>query len=165
MTTIHRIGVISDTHIPSRATRIPDSVLKHFENVELILHAGDHSTLAAIRQLEAYSPVIAVQGNVEYPEIISAVPVKREIEVGGVAVGLIHILGEKAHYAQTARREFPSARVVVFGHSHIPYLTDEDGLMLLNPGSATDRRFQPACTIALLEIADGAPRARIITLP
>ena len=33
------------------------------------------------------------------------------------------------------RRHFANARVVVFGHTHIPFL--EDDLALLNPGSAS----------------------------
>ena len=45
MPTIHRIGVISDTHIPKRAPRVPNAALRLFEDVELILHAGDLSSL------------------------------------------------------------------------------------------------------------------------
>ncbi|HKV84467.1 MAG TPA: metallophosphoesterase family protein [Ktedonobacterales bacterium] len=164
MPDIHRIGVISDTHIPKRAERVPDAALRHFEGVELILHAGDLSVLAMLDQLAAYAPVEAVQGNVEASEVLMALPLKRELVVGGCAIGLVHILGDRAHYARNARREFASARVVVFGHSHIPYVEDRDGLLLLNPGSATDRRRQPHCTIALLTIEDGEPRAEIIAL-
>ena len=164
MSDIHRIGVISDTHIPRKAARVPDTALRHSEDVELILHAGDLSTLAVLDQLAAYAPVEAVQGNIEQPEVVAALPIKRELTVGGCAIGLVHILGEQQHYARNARREFPCARVVVFGHSHIPYLEDSDGLLLLNPGSATDRRRQPACTVALLTIEDGQPRAEILAL-
>jgi putative phosphoesterase len=165
MAALHRIGVIADTHIPARARRIPEAALRHFEEVELILHAGDLSSLAVLDQLSAYAPVEAVQGNVELPEVTLALPVKRHIVVGGCIIGLVHILGERQHYVRNARREFPDARVVVFGHSHIPYVEDMDGLLLLNPGSATDRRRQPACTIALLTIEDGLPRAEIVPLP
>lgn len=164
MSDIHRIGVISDTHIPKRAVRVPDTVLQHFEDVELILHAGDLSSLAVLDQLSAYAPVEAVQGNVELPEVVAALPLKRELVVGGCVIGLVHILGEHKLHARNARREFPDARVVVFGHSHIPYAEDRDGLLLLNPGSATDRRTQPHCTIALLTITDGQPSADIIAL-
>lgn len=162
---IHRIGVVSDTHLPAHGPRIPDAALRAFEDVELIIHAGDHSTRAAIDQLAAYAPVEAVRGNVEDDEIIAALPIKRELVVGGCAIGIVHILGDRAHYWQTARREFPVARVVLFGHSHIPYLEERDGLLLLNPGSATDRRRQPHCSIALLTITDGQPSAEIIALP
>lgn len=165
MSEIHRIGVISDTHVLSRARRVPDAALRHFENVELIVHAGDLSTLAVLDQLSAYAPVEAVQGNVEQPGVLEALSIKRELLVGGVAIGIVHILGERKHYARNARREFPSARVVIFGHSHIPYIEDAGDLLLLNPGSATDRRTQPHCTIAMLTIEDGNPRAEIIALP
>lgn len=145
---------------------MPDSVLRLFEEarVELIVHAGDLSTLAVIQQLEAYAPVAAVQGNVEQPEVRAALPLKRELVVGGCALGLVHDLGQRVHYARNARREFPDARVVIFGHSHVPLIEDRDGLLLLNPGSATDRRRQPACTVALLTIAAGQPSARIVAV-
>ena len=164
MPDIHRVGVISDTHLPRKAARIPDAALRHFEDVELILHAGDLSTRAALDQLEAYAPVEAVQGNVEDAEIVRTLPIKRQIIVGGCLIGMVHILGDRATRRKAARREFPDARVVVFGHSHIPFAEDRDGLLLLNPGSATDRRTQPHCTIALLTITDGQPAAEIIPL-
>lgn len=165
MQEIHRIGVISDTHLPSRGTRLPDAALRHFEDVELIIHAGDHSIRAAIDQLSAYAPVEAVQGNIEHADIMATLPIRREVVVGGCVIGIIHILGDRDQYARNARREFPDARCVIFGHSHIPYLEDSDDLLLLNPGSATDRRRQPHCSIALLTITDGQPSAEIIALP
>jgi putative phosphoesterase len=164
LSTIHRIGVISDTHIPQKAPRVPETVLRHFEDVELILHAGDLSTLAVLDQLSTYAPVEAVQGNIEQPEVASALHLKRELVVDGCRIGLVHILGDRTHYRRNACLEFPAARVVVFGHSHIPFVEDAEGLLLLNPGSATDRRRQPACTVALLTIEGGVPHAEIIAL-
>jgi hypothetical protein len=51
---------------------------------------------------------------------------------------------------------------VVFGHSHIPWLEDEDGLLLLNPGSPTDKRRQPERTFALLRAQGGGASAEIL---
>jgi uncharacterized protein len=164
MSEIHRIGVLSDTHIPQRGARLPDAVLRHFEEVELILHAGDLSSLAVLDQLSSYAPVEAVRGNVEQQEVVVKLPFTRTLLVGGCEIGLVHILDEPTYYRRTARMEFPTARVVIFGHSHIPLLEDADGLMLLNPGSAMDRRQQPHCTIAILTITDGTPSAEIIPL-
>jgi uncharacterized protein len=161
-----RIGVISDTHIPFRAKSIPEAALDLFANVDLILHAGDLSTLAALDPLQTLAPVYAVQGNVEMGDVMMALPAKREIEAGGCAIGMIHNLGQRKMYAATARSEFPEARVVVFGHSHTPFAEETEGLLLLNPGSATDRRRQPTCTVAILTIGeDGAPHARLYDLP
>lgn len=165
MPDIHRIGVISDTHLPRRAARIPDAALRHFEDVELILHAGDHCVRAALDQLEAYAPTYSVQGNVEDDEIIHTQPITRQVAVGGALIGMVHILGDRATRRRAARDLFPKARVVIFGHSHIPFVEDNGDLLLLNPGSATDRRRQPRCSIALLTITDGQPRAEIIELP
>ncbi|HLG74796.1 MAG TPA: metallophosphoesterase family protein [Ktedonobacteraceae bacterium] len=149
----HRIGIISDTHIP-RFARIPEVVWRHFASVELIIHAGDLSTLSVLSELETIAPVEAVQGNVEREEVVLKLPIKREIVVTGCRIGIVHILGDAQHYARTARREFPLARVVVFGHSHVPYNQEHEGQLLFNPGSATDRRRQPVCSVGMLTIDD-----------
>ena len=77
---------------------------------------------------------------------------------------MIHDPGRKQGRRARLRRRFPDARVVVFGHSHIPLLEDENGLMLLNPGSPTDRRRQPRHTFALLRAEEGDVRAEILLL-
>jgi putative phosphoesterase len=148
-----KIGVISDTHIP-RFKGLPQVVWDHFADVELIIHAGDLSVLSVVDELETIAPVVAVQGNVEREEVVLKLPIKREVRVGYCRIGIVHILGDAAHYAQTARREFPEANVVVFGHSHNPYNAEHNGQLLFNPGSATDRRRQPACSIGMLFIDD-----------
>ncbi|HET9980089.1 MAG TPA: metallophosphoesterase family protein [Ktedonobacterales bacterium] len=162
MSETHRIGVISDTHIPKHGARLPDAVLRHFEDVELILHTGDLSSLVVLDQLSAYAPVEAVQGNHEQPEVVMKIPIKRTLLVGGCEIGMVHILGDRERYFRNARAEFPTARVVVFGHSHIPWVEDRHGVLLVNPGSAMVRRRQPTCTIARLTIMGGAPYAEII---
>jgi putative phosphoesterase len=164
MAAIVRIGVIADTHIPQKGPRLSDDVLRHFARVDHMLHAGDLSSLAVLDQLATCAPVDAVQGNIEQQAVIEVLPIKREVVIGGCVIGLVHILGDRQHYARNARREFPGARVVIFGHSHIPHLEDRDGLLLLNPGSATDRRRQPACSVAILTIEDGQPRAEIVPM-
>lgn len=77
---------------------------------------------------------------------------------------MIHDSGRKDGRHRRMSRRFSEARVVVFGHSHIPLLEDESGLMLLNPGSPTDKRRQPDYTFAELEISDGQVSASIHTL-
>ncbi len=161
----HRVGIISDTHIP-HFRQLPEALWVHFAGVELIIHAGDLSVLSVLAELETIAPVVAVQGNVEHEEVVLKLPIKREVVVGQCRIGIVHILGESARYAKTARREFPTARVVVFGHSHNPYNQEHDGQLLFNPGSATDRRRQPTCSIGMLYIDDeiGSVRGEIIKL-
>ncbi len=150
---IHKIGVISDTHIP-HFKKLPEVIWEHFAEVELIIHAGDLSILSVIDELETIAPVVAVQGNIEHEEVVLKLPIKREIEVGHCRIGIVHILGESSNRVKLARREFPDARVVVYGHSHIPYNHEHEGQLLFNPGSVTDRRRQPKCSIGLLYVDD-----------
>ena len=147
----HHIGIISDTHIP-HFKKIPNAIWEHFAGVELIIHAGDLSILSVIKELETIAPVVAVQGNVEEDEVIHTLPIKREIVVGHCRIGIVHILGDSHNREQIARQEFPNARVVVYGHSHIPWNDERNRLLLFNPGSATDRRRQERCSVGLLHV-------------
>jgi uncharacterized protein len=161
----HHIGIISDTHIP-HFKKLPGAIWEHFADVELIIHAGDLSVLSVIKELETIAPVVAVQGNIEEDEVIHALPIKREIMVGLCRIGIVHILGDSHNREKIARQEFPKARVVVYGHSHIPWNEDRNGLLLFNPGSATDRRMQKRCSIGLLHMNDenGSVRGEIVWL-
>jgi uncharacterized protein len=161
----HVIGVIADTHIP-QCKQLPEAIWTYFAGVELIIHAGDLSVLSVLTELEVIAPVVAVQGNVERDEVVEKLPLKREIVVGNCRIGIIHNLSVPGLEPHFARRTFPNARVVVFGHTHNPYNQDEKGQLLFNPGSATDRRQQPVCSIGLLYIDDEANtvRGEIITL-
>ena len=147
----HHIGIISDTHIP-HFKKLPDAIWKRFAGVDLIIHAGDLSVLSVIKELETIAPVVAVQGNIEEDEVIHTLPIKREIVVGHCRIGIVHILGDTHTREKIARQEFPNARVVVYGHSHVPWNEDRNGLLLFNPGSATDRRRQERCSIGKLHV-------------
>jgi uncharacterized protein len=154
---LRKVGVISDTHIP-HFKRIPEAVWEHFAGVEQIIHAGDLSVLRVLDELETIAPVVAVQGNVEHEEVVLKLPIKREITVGPCRIGIVHILGDAKSHARLARQEFPNARVVVFGHSHIPLNEEHGGQLLFNPGSATDRRRQARCSVGVLYVDDEGKR-------
>ncbi len=147
---IRKIGVISDTHIP-HFKKLPEAIWEHFGGVELIIHAGDLSVLSVVPELETVAPVVAVQGNVEQEEVTLKLPIKREIVVGHCRIGIVHILGDSHNRVHVARQEFPNARCVV---SHIPWNQYVGGQLLFNPGSATDRRRQPRCSVGLLHVDD-----------
>jgi uncharacterized protein len=155
----HQIGVISDTHVP-HFNKLPASIWEHFAGVELIIHAGDLSRLSVLAELETIAPVVAVQGNIEEDEVVRKLPIKREIVVGHCRIGVVHILGDPHNREKIARREFPDARCVVYGHTHVPWNQEHNGLLLFNPGSATDRRRQPRCSIGLLYVDDESMSVR-----
>ena len=155
-------AVIADTHIPRRARGLPEGLVAYLERANLILHAGDLMDPEFLDDLNAFAPTRVVRGNLDPPG--AKLPEVLRFEFGGLRVAMIHDSGPKKGRRSRMRRRFPEARVVVFGHSHIPWLEDEDGLLLLNPGSPTDRRKQPKHTFALLRAERGEVAAEILDL-
>jgi putative phosphoesterase len=161
-----RIGVLSDTHlsdIPEAAVFLQHLVERHFQQVELILHAGDIVAPEVLAWL-APCPVLGVRGNMDAPA--PDLPHKRVIPVGGINIGLIHGWGAREGLVERVRREFAGTQLdcLVFGHSHEPMCQWHDGMLFFNPGSATDRRGMPCESVGLLEVEDGLVRGRIILL-
>jgi hypothetical protein len=159
------VAVLSDTHAPSRCRSLPAGVVQRLAGADLILHAGDVCTTSLLEELAVFAPVHVAIGNCDPPEIGAwGGEYNVELDLEGVRVVVTHDAGPKERRAARMRRRFPHADIVVFGHSHMPVLSWEEGLMLLNPGSATDRRRAPHHTMALLRIEDGRPRAHIVQL-
>jgi len=148
------IGVLADTHVyPRGARRLPPEVLELFRRHEvgLILHAGDVNWDGVLRDLERVAPVLAVQGNNDAAELRATLPVEIAFSVGRFAFVLLHGLGARTARA-AARRHAGQADCVVYGHSHIPKMEIEAGTLLFNPGSPTDRRWQPHFGVGLIEV-------------
>jgi hypothetical protein len=97
-----------------------------------------------------------VLGNNDGPDVAAwGAPPELELDLDGLPTAMIHDSGARIGRLVRMRRRFPGARLVVFGHSHIP-LSEADGqVRIFNPGSPTDRRAQPQGTIGVLRIEDG----------
>jgi len=146
------IGLISDTHIPDRAKEIPENVYSTFKNVDLILHAGDLTSLNVIEELENIAPVIAIQGNMDRVNGIN-LPTAKVLEAEGLRIGIVH--GEVYPRADTQQllylaREL-NVDILVSVHSHQPKIEQTEGILLLNPGSPVVPRLADR-TVMLLEI-------------
>ena len=151
-----RVVVLSDTHAPRFWKVCPPAVARVLEHAELILHAGDVCTPAVLDELATFAPVRAVLGNNDGPEVAAwGVPETAEFEIDGLPVAMIHDSGPRTGRLPRLHKRFPGARLVVFGHSHIPLDESHDGFRILNPGSPTDKRRQPHGTVAVLEITTG----------
>ncbi len=148
------IAVLSDTHIPARARSLPEQVVRRLKGADLILHAGDFTTMETLTHLRALAPTEAVYGNVDDPLLKTTLPRTRIVEVGGFRIGLIHGDGPGLSTLERARGAFRGVDCIVFGHSHMPYLGSHGPVLMLNPGSPTDRRSAPRPSFALLEATD-----------
>jgi putative phosphoesterase len=153
------IAVISDTHLPRGARRIPDACVARMRESDLVIHAGDIATREVLEQIEetAAKPVVAVHGNVDSAELRNALPESRVVDADGAKIAVVHDAGPATGRLTRMRKRFPDARAVVFGHSHIPLLErdERDGFQIFNPGSPTDRRRQPQHTMGMARAADG----------
>ena len=148
--------MLSDTHAPRFWKRCPPAVVRHLRSAELILHAGDVCVAPVLEELAQYAPVVAVCGNNDGPDVVAwGAPETVEEEIAGLPFAMVHDSGQKAGRMARMRRRFPGARLVVFGHSHIPWDEEEDGVRVFNPGSPTDKRRQPQGTLGLLDVEDG----------
>src|SRR5206468_5002179 len=107
---------------------IPASCVTRLTAADLIVHAGDLTTLAVLEELRRYGQVAAVHGNVDEGALRAALPARLELEVAGRRVGVIHDGGRRTGRLERLRRTFPDAEAVIFGHSHIPlHDSDADG--------------------------------------
>ena len=150
------VVVLADTHIrPGGSRRLPDAVYTALEGADLILHAGDAVCRELLDELSGFAPTLAVLGNND-ATLLGAVPEDRLLTVEGVRIGMVHDSGASKGREGRMRRRFPTADVVVFGHSHIPIDAEGlDGQRLFNPGSPTDRRRQPVHTYGRLVVDGG----------
>ncbi|HEU0015007.1 MAG TPA: metallophosphoesterase family protein [Longimicrobium sp.] len=154
-----RVGIISDTHGLLRP-----QVFDAFAGVEHILHAGDVGPLDILTELEAIAPVTAVWGNTDGFDVRGRVPEIARVELGGVAVVVLHGMQLGSPTPATAVAAHPDAGLVVFGHSHRPVIQQVGPTLAVNPGSAGPRRFRDPVTVAIAELADGAASARLVHL-
>jgi uncharacterized protein len=159
------LAVISDTHMPQGARRLPPACVRVLKRADLILHAGDLFALSVLRELERHAPVAAVRGNVDQPEVQALLPETRIVEAEGARIAMVHDSGPRQGRAKRLRRRFPDADAVVFGHSHLPlHETAADGLELFNPGSPTERRRAPQHTMGIARARDSAVRFELLAL-
>lgn len=179
-----RIGLVSDTHMPSMGRELPPQLLRAFAGVDLILHAGDIFIPECLDQLQAIAPVIAVEEG--YTPATSDPRVKHEqiIEIGGHIIGLRHDfqlagcgweilpgriaerLPPDADYPALAAEIFgTTVNTVVFGHTHYAMVEWHGGVLFVNPGSAMLPKQQRRLgTVGIMELSQDRHEGWIVDL-
>lgn len=151
-----RIGIVGDTHRSSRNPRpLPKVLLDGLAGVDLIFHTGDVNAPWVLEALREIAPVRAVRGNNEEPPLDETLPERLYFQIGEHRVGLMHGHGSTRRepgrvFAENAMRGHVDC--VVYGHSHKPVIEQKDGLLMINPGSPTQRRFAPSHTYAMMTV-------------
>lgn len=157
-----KVAVIADTHTSGMSRMIPMGAWPYLESADHILHAGDVCDAAVLDELKILAPVTVVMGNCDSFDIRDwGARDEVEVELDGVRIAMLHDSGTKTGRWERMRTRFPSAHVVVFGHSHIPWNEERDGLLLFNPGSPTWKRTAPFTSMGLLWIEGGTVEGEI----
>lgn len=150
-----RIAVIADTHLPRGSRRLSDACLRKLDGADLILHAGDFVAAQVLEELRRLAPVEAVHGNQDDAELRTLLPEQLVVDFAGLRFGMVHEPGARVGREARLAALFPECDVVVYGHTHLAEVIRCGSVLLLNPGSPTERRRAPSRTIATIELTEG----------
>ncbi len=157
-----KLIVLSDTHL--KTGEIPPKLQSILEDCDLIVHAGDFSTVEAYEAFNASGKLKAVSGNADTFELRKLLPERLKFEVEGVKIGVIHEGGLSVMdtTAQGYLAKEMGVDVLIFGHLHRPLIEQKD-VMLVCPGSPTKPRMSNPSVVELI-IDKGSIKGRILTL-
>ncbi|NCB92598.1 MAG: metallophosphoesterase [Clostridia bacterium] len=127
-----KILVVSDTHGHDKNL---ERVLYKVKPVDALIHCGDVEGMENHIRMIAECPCYLVRGNNDY---FSDLPREEMITLGGYKIMITHghmygVSMDMSMLEEEARSR--EVQIVMFGHTHRPFLEQKKGLTLLNPGS------------------------------
>ena len=142
-----KVGLISDTH-----GKLRPEVLEVFADVDAILHAGDIGDPDIITELATLAPVHAVHGNTDDFGIRAQHGEVARVELEGITLVVAHGHLLRSTAPADLRAAFPDCDVVIYGHTHVPFIDDSARPLIINPGAAGPARFKLKPSVAVLEL-------------
>ncbi len=145
------LGILSDTH-----GVLDGRIFSVFAGVNHILHAGDIGDPDILVELRTLAPVTAVYGNIDGFDIRRSLHGRELLTVDDTTVEIRHIASP---HAET------ESDILIAGHTHEPFIHRQNGLLFINPGSASRPRGRDDTTVVLLTLeTDRAMTVRVISL-
>jgi putative phosphoesterase len=152
-----RIAIVSDTH-----GEVDDRVVEEALRCDLVVHAGDVGTREVLDALDpGAGRLIAVRGNNDVREkwrqsdweLLESLPWEARLPLPGGEIVVVHghRYGNPGRSHARMRRDYPEARLVVYGHSHRRCEDLCTSPWILNPGAAGRVRTFGGPTVCLLE--------------
>lgn len=150
-----RIAVFADSHANDTRFSAAIAIAADTGTIDAALHLGDHaSDISLLHVMQPEWPVFAVRGNNDYFDK----NVADEILLFAGDFGLLASHGH--HYSASQRAERLAeraasygAKMACFGHSHVAFLEQIDGIWVLNPGSVSYPREANGPSFAIVTIA------------
>ena len=152
-----KIGVISDTH-----DFLDPRILKLFQGVDHIIHAGDVGMQIIIFELEQIAPTTAVIGNTDLGNPLKLTEI---VTLGELKFLVQHIVNPYALDEKLQGRLVQSRpEVVVFGHTHKAFNEVIGGMRFFNPGYSGKPKHATARSVAILHCEGKEIRTEMIPL-
>lgn len=151
---VRKVGVLSDTHA-STLDELPTALRGLIGSVDLIIHAGDYTGKGLLDELQNSGiPFHGVYGNLDGLAIRNSLPGEELIELERLRIGITHPSegGPPEGIERRIRAKFLETDVLIYGHTHFAMNEVRDGILYLNPGSATGKYPAPYPSIAILEM-------------
>jgi putative phosphoesterase len=171
------IGLVSDTHVPTRCDKIPEVILKDFKerNVDYVFHMGDFVSIEIYDQLIdefGKDKVFAVIGNMDAgnSELKNVLPEALEFELFGHKIYITHGSGGPSMIIRRLNKNHDLSEydIIIFGHTHHPMnqINEKDGKLYLNPGTCTpiDGRLTVESSYGFLKISKDIVEPEIVYL-
>ena len=166
------IGLIGDTHIPSRVPEIPKYIIDDFKtkNIDYLFHLGDftkYNVYAGLLETFGKDKVIGIQGNMDDYKLIKILPEKLELELFGHKIFMTHGTGGPNIIIKRLNKNYDLSNfdIIIFGHVHRPYNeTWKDGKLYISPGTPTDKTFTDINSYGYLKISKNVVNFEIVYL-
>ena len=164
-----RIGLVTDTHLPSTIRELWDEVRVAFAGVDLILHGGDIVSPRVLDWLDDIAPTRAARGNNDGGWEDPRLEDMQWLNLEGWRIVMIHDMEPEERPIAALQERYlrgEHADIIITGHTHFERLEYRDGVLQVNSGSATHPHLWSTRlgTVGLLDIAPGKMTARILRL-
>ena len=164
-----RIGLVTDTHLPSTIRELWDEVRVAFAGVDLILHGGDIVSPRVLDWLDDIAPTRAARGNNDGGWEDPRLEDMQWLHLEGWRIVMIHDMEPEERPIAALQERYlrgEHADIIISGHTHFERLEYRDGVLQVNSGSATHPHLWSTRlgTVGVLDIAPGKMTARILRL-
>ena len=164
------IGLIGDTHIPSRLQDIPKHIIDDFKEkkIDYLVHLGDFTSYRAYERLQdlfGKEKVIGIAGNMDNSKLRKELPRKIELDLFGYKIFMTHGAGGPDTIIEHLNRTFDLSKydIIIFGHVHRPYNEKwRDGKLYISPGIPKARKITDVSSYGYLKISQEIVEPKII---
>jgi len=156
-----KLLIFSDSHC---RTELMNKLAEKYKSViNGIIHLGDCTEdVSEFFRICSGIPIYQVRGNNDFD---NGYPAEKTINVCGRTIFMTHGHKHRVYYDTTALYYSAlqsCANIALFGHTHVPYLQNEGGIIIMNPGSVSLPRSSTGKTFAFLTFEGGKTEAAIM---